>query len=327
MDSTKNKDYIDQLDALLEGPSVESDAHSPSGASSFRVLLAITDDDLAPAATAVVHALHEGLRASPSVLYVIEVGPAIPEAAAVAVSLQEELRNPRSRAKQEAQMRSVLHIDSGAPATWPFSIDVGIVAGSIIAQAQRTGADMVVMGLNRHAAISRMMGNDTVREVMTLGGVPVLAVRPQLVALPRRVVVAVDFSQASIRAAHLARRLLEDHGSMHLLFVEPAMLDNKSESTEGMRLIQTRGVEAAFAQLVSELKPSPGMTIATIVRRGNPMAEISRFCEEVRPDLVALGSQRHRFLDRLLLGSVARSVAADGRWSTLVTPPTRAARS
>jgi nucleotide-binding universal stress UspA family protein len=109
--------------------------------------------------------------------------------------------------------------------------------------------------------------------------------------------------------------------------VEPAILGSKSESAEGMRLIQAKGVEAAFAQLVSELKPSAGMTIATIVRRGNPMAEISRFCEEVGPDLVALGSQRHRFLDRLLLGSVARSVAADGRWSTLVTPPTRAARS
>jgi len=325
MDHTAKKDHIDELDALLEGQSVGQGDNLAGRVPSFPVLLAITDDDLAPAATALVHALHERRGASPSVLYVIEVGPSIPEAAAVAVSLQEELNNPRSRAKQEAEMRSVLHIDSGAPAAWPFSIDVGIVAGSIIAQAQRADADMVVMGLARHATIGRAMGRDTVREVMALGGVPVLAVRPQLVTLPRRVVVAVDFSQASIRAAHLARRLVDEHGSMHLLFVEPAFLDNKSESTEGMRLIQARGVEAAFAQLVSELKPSAGMTIATIVRRGNAMAEISRFCEELGPDLVAVGSQRHRFLDRLLLGSVARSVAADGRWSTLVTPPARPA--
>jgi nucleotide-binding universal stress UspA family protein len=322
--TSTRKDYIDELDALLEGSSVDPGTHTSRGTAGFRVLLAITDDDLAPAATAVARALHERRRGSPSVLYVLEVGAAMPEAAAVMVTLQEELSNPRTRAKQEADMRAVLHIDSGSPAAWPFDIDVGPVAGSIIAAARKQDADMVVMGLNRHATVGRMMGRDTVREVMTLGGVPVLAVRPQLAGLPARVVVAVDFSRASIRAARLARRLVDEHGSMHLLFVEPAMLDNKSESTEGMRLIQARGVEAAFAQLVSELKADPGMTIATIVRRGSPVAEISRFCEELGPDLVAVGSQRHRFLDRLLLGSVARSVAADGRWSTLVTPPERA---
>jgi nucleotide-binding universal stress UspA family protein len=183
------------------------------------------------------------------------------------------------------------------------------------------------MGLNRHAAISRAIGNDTVREVIALGGIPVLAVRPQLMNLPKHVVVAVDFSRASIRAAHLARRLIEEHGSMHLLFIESVMLNGTSESTEGLRLIQTKGLATAFEQLISELEPTAGMTIDTVVRRGNPMEEIARYCEEIEPDLVAIGSQRRRFLDRLLLGSVARSIAGNGRWSILVTPPQRAERA
>ena len=324
---TAKKDYIDQLDALLEDPSVQRKAEPPEAAVEFGVLVAITDDDLAPPVTAVARALQERRNARPSVLYVIEISASVPEASAVAVVLEDELRDPRIRAKQEGEMRAVLHIDGGALAAWPFGIAVGSVAPTVVEHAKREGAEMIVMGLNRHAVVGRVIGKDTVREVMALGGVPVLAVRPPLTTLPKRIVVAVDFSRASVRAAHLARRLVDEHGSMHLLFVESGVLGGTSESAEGQQLIQAKGLEAAFNQLVSELKPLAGMTIDTVVRKGAAMAEITRFCEKIEPDLVAVGSQRHRFLDRLLLGSVARSVAADGRWSTLVTPPARAERA
>lgn len=314
MDRAVKKDYVDQLDALLEAPS--------------DVLVAVTDDDLGLAAIGVARALQQRRGASPSLLYVIEIGPSLPEAAVVAATLEEELRNPRTRAKQEASMRSILHADTGNEAVWPFSIAVGSVATTLVEHARREGAELIVMGLNRHAVIGRVMGKDTVREVMTLGGVPVLAVRQPLMTLPTRVVVAVDFSRASIRAARLARRLIDENGTMHLLFVEPVVPNGSSESTEGMQLIQAKGVDAAFDQLVSELEPARGVKIDTLVRRGgNPSTEITRFCEETGPDLVAVGSQRHGFLDRLLLGSVARSIAADGRWSVLVTPPAKAESS
>ncbi|MEO9250925.1 MAG: universal stress protein [Gemmatimonadaceae bacterium] len=60
-----------------------------------------------------------------------------------------------------------------------------------------------------------------------------------------------------------------------------------------------------------------------VLKGGNPPAEIMRFCDNIRPDLIAVGSQRNRFLDRLSLGSAARMIAADERWSGLVTPPMR----
>jgi nucleotide-binding universal stress UspA family protein len=291
-----------------------------------RVLVAITDDDLAPAVIAFTRALEDRRGAKPSALYVIEVGVAVPDVAMIAVAMEEELQNPEARAKREAEMRAVLHIGQGAPAAWPFGIEVGMVASTIVDSAQKKGAELIVMGLNRHAAVSRAIGNDTVREVMTLGGVPVLAIRPQLMSLPKRIVVAVDFSHASIRAAHLARSLIDDSGVMHLLFVESAVLTDTSGGDDGLRLIQEKGVEAAFKHLVRELEPTAGMTIDTVIRKGNPMREIPRYCEEIEADLIAVGSQRHRFLDRMLLGSVAKSIAADGRWSTLVTPPVKAAR-
>ena len=287
----------------------------------MKLLLAITDDDLAPSTTAVAAALQKERDAKPSVVFVIEIGASVPEAAMVAAEVEEELRNPQALAKQVAEMRPVLHLDAGAAATWPFEIAVGAVGREIVETAQTKGSDLIVMGLNRHAAMSRAIGNDTVREVMTIGGVPVLAVRPQLTGLPARIVIAVDFSRASIRAARLARQIADDNCTMHLLFVESDSPRETTESTEGLQLIRSKGVDDAFRDLIQVLDPAPGMTIDTRVRTGKPVEEITRFCEEIQPDLVAAGSQHHRFLDRLLLGSVARSIAAQGRWSVLVTPP------
>ena len=289
----------------------------------MNLLLAITDDDVAPAAKAVVEALQKERNANPSVVYVIEIGASVPEAAMVVAQFEEELNNPEALAKRIGEMRPVLHLDSGAAAEWPFEITVGAVGREVVEAAQTKRSDLIVMGLNRHAAVSRAMGNDSVREVMAIGGVPVLAVRPQLTGLPASVVIAVDFSRASVRAARLACQIAADNCSMHLLFIESDSPRETTESTEGLQLIQSKGVDDAFRDLIRALDLPAGMTVDTKVRRGKPVEEITRFCEEIEPDLVAVGSQHHRFLDRLFLGSVARSIAAEGRWSMLVTPPER----
>ena len=289
----------------------------PAHDGTMKLLLAITNDDLAPAATAVAAAIQHERNARPSVVYVIEIGPSVPEAA----MLVGQLDDPQALAREAVGMRPVLHIDQGAAASWPFEIAVGSVAQEVVEAAQREEVDLIVMGLSRHSTVGRAIGNDTVREVMTIGGVPVLAVRPELTALPRRVVIAVDFSRASIRAAQLVRRLVDDNCSVHLLFVESDSPRETTESAEGLQLIRSRGVDDAFAELIRTLDAPPGMTIAANVRQGKPVAEITRFCEEIAPDLVAVGSQHHRFFDRLLLGSVGKAIAGDGRWSVLVTPP------
>src|SRR6185312_16462098 len=115
--SSPGKDYIDQLDALLEDPSVPHEAFTGSGG--FGVLVALTEDKLAASATAVARALGERRGARPAALYVIEIGTSVPEAAMVIVSLEEELQNPRTRERQTLEMRKTLHLDRGPVAEWP----------------------------------------------------------------------------------------------------------------------------------------------------------------------------------------------------------------
>ena len=324
MNST-TRDYIDELDALLDDTSGGSEPLVSDALLGFHMLVALTDDDRAAATTEVARALKEHKDAVPSVVYVIEVSASVPEATLVTVELEDELRNVEQRAVTEARMKTVLHLDVGDEATWPFKIEVGNVADVVTERAKTQGAELIVMGLNRHAAVSRAIGRDTVRQVMGVAGVPVLAVRDSLLGLPKRVVAAVDFSRASIRAAGLARRLIADGGEMHLLFVDPGVVDSGSESSDGARLIKSKGVDAALSELRDVLESDGKVTIhTTVLHNGNPAAEIIRFCEKLSPDLVTIGSQRHRFLDRMLLGSTARAIAATGKWSVLVTPPLRA---
>ena len=313
------KDYMDELDALVEEPSASS--VSLTGSREFGVLLALTDDELADSVVAVTRALYERRDAGPSALYVIEVGTSVPEAAVVIVSIEEDLQDPRIRERETSVMRKRLGLDRGPSAAWPLTLAAGNVARVVAEHAERSGARMVVLGLNRHGTTGRLMGKDTVRSVMGISSVPVLAVRPELKDLPKRIVVPVDFSRASIRAAHLARRIVDEHGTMHLIFVEPSRSQARTESEEAFDLIHARGVEAAFSELVAELWPSVGVKIDAVVRRGSPVAEITRFAEESGADLIAIGSQRHPFLDRLRFGSVVKAIAADARWSVLVTPP------
>ncbi|HXC26131.1 MAG TPA: universal stress protein, partial [Gemmatimonadaceae bacterium] len=81
------------------------------------------------------------------------------------------------------------------------------------------------------------------------------------------------------------------------------------------------GIDVAFTQIIAALAPTPGMTITPVRRVGAPVLELTAACEALQPDLFAIGSQRHPFIERVRLGSVAAAMAKDGRWSMLVTPP------
>lgn len=291
--------------------------------SRFGLLVALTDDQRAPAASEVAQAIAHHKNATPNVVYVIEIGVSIPEAAMVAVTLEAVLREPETRAAQEAKMREVLGLDVGERAAWPFSIEVGDVAAIVTADAVSRGAELIVMGLNRHAALGRVMGRDTARQVMARSTVPVLGVRDSLAGLPKRIVVAMDFSSASIRAARMARRLAADGGEIHMIFVESEIPGHASEALEVQRLIRREGVRAVFAHLCDELTGNGGVVLSSnVVASADTPGEVLHFCEKVKPDVIALGSQRRRLLGRLGMGSTAGAIANDGRWSVLVAPPT-----
>lgn len=307
-------------------PSTDQRAE-PVGATEapFPVLVAVTDDGFAPAAVHLAEALAGQRHATPRLVYVIELNMyATPEASLGFAALSEELLDATSRERTEARLRANLHLDTGPASGWPFDIELGSSASCIVQRARLTGAQLIIMGLHTHGVVGRAMGNDTLREVMAMSGVPVFGTVQMCRTLPKRIVVGVDFSHASLRAARLARRVLADDGSMYLVFVTRDRGDRLSEAEEAQRLIESHGVQGAFDELVHSLAPAPGMLIAPVSCVGDPAAELKRVSETIEPDLLAVGTQRRPLIERMRLGSVATSMVHDGRWSVLVVPPTEA---
>jgi nucleotide-binding universal stress UspA family protein len=116
---------------------------------------------------------------------------------------------------------------------------------------------------------------------------------------------------------------MDQHGIMILAYVEPRRGTHDPEYAGGVRTVQAAGVEVSFEQVINELAPTAGMSITHTTLRGDPVEELKTLAEKVNPDLVAIGSQRHGWLERLLLGSVTSAMVRDGRWSMLVVPPAR----
>ena len=80
----------------------------------------------------------------------------------------------------------------------------GDPATTIARVAHDANAAMIVSGLGRHSVMDRLFGDETALRLIRVSAVPVLAVTSKFIQAPRRIVVAIDFSETSLRAARHA---------------------------------------------------------------------------------------------------------------------------
>jgi nucleotide-binding universal stress UspA family protein len=228
--------------------------------------------------------------------------------------------DPELCAEQEIA-RQLASCSSGAE-NWTRETVVGSPADEIARIAQARNADLIVMGLRPHAFLDRVFRDETALTVMRRAGVPVLAVTPLLRQLPRRIVVGIDFSRASISAAHAAMGLLDDGGELLLAYVEPPA-DPHPEASKSYRVMYTEGLLAALARLRTELVSRTDVTIETVVLRGAPSATLLSLAARTDADVIAVGSQRHSIARRAFVGGVTTTLARAASRSLLVIPPDR----
>jgi nucleotide-binding universal stress UspA family protein len=205
---------------------------------------------------------------------------------------------------------------------WPRETAVGAPASEIVRLAERYGSDLIVLGLRSHAFLDRMFRDETALSVMRHANVPVLAVTPLLTRLPKRIAVAIDFSRASIAAARAALQLVDDGGSLMLVYVEPPVEPHSPEE-EGYATIYAQGVAAAFSRLRQELTSRADVRLETIVLHGGVAPALLSFAQRAEVDVIAVGSQRHSIARRAVVGSVTSALARAAGCSLFVIPPGR----
>ena len=289
---------------------------APDAGAPFQLLLALDDDSVARAAVRVTASLARECGAVPTVVKVIELGLYLtPESLPELANAHELILAADTNHEYRDELLCRVATLAGHPVHWRAELDVGCDVRCIVHRAEAIGAQLIVMGLEHHGAFRRALVGDTVRQVITSCIAPVLAVTKSLEGLPGHIVVGMDFTPSSIRAAHWARKILAGDGLLELVYVDSgSSVPGTTVATDGI-------LDEKLEALIRELALGPMMRAAVVRRRGFAADQLCTYAREVGADLIALGSHRYKFFERLQMGSVSTAVVHNAQCSVLVTPP------
>lgn len=217
---------------------------------------------------------------------------------------------------------------------WPIAIHFGDPAKTIARVASERDATMIVVGSGKHGAFDRLPGGERALHVLRAASCPVLAVAPGSVALPRTVIVGMDFSPASVRAARAALLLVAEGGLLVLVHVRDAIdfsqLRAASEVSahgyetllERWRIRAESAAAALFTRVRGELRPyaAHGITLETQTRTGDVLEELLGAAEDKGAQMIAVGTNGPGVVERFFVGSIATEVLRHSGRSVLIAP-------
>jgi nucleotide-binding universal stress UspA family protein len=135
---------------------------------------------------------------------------------------------------------------------------------------------------------------------------------------PARIVVAVDFSETSLRAARLAIQIAASSATIYLAHVAPR--DSMLHEWNGWGATYKNDAGDALHKLREQLRVPSGMVTQRVVLQGDPATELLAFATSVNADLIASGSHGHGFVARMLVGSVTTRILRCSTCSVLCVP-------
>ncbi|MFT3925183.1 MAG: universal stress protein [Myxococcales bacterium] len=132
--------------------------------------------------------------------------------------------------------------------------------------------------------------------------------------LPKKILVAHDFSEPANRALAFASDLADQVGaSLDVMHVHPDIYDGHSDPTLGLPWPAPEQLERYLRFLDTELdRAVRGVVgdhvVTRHVVRGEPAKRIASMAREIGADVVCLGSTGKGAVERMLLGSVSQRV-------------------
>lgn len=206
-----------------------------------------------------------------------------------------------------------------------LEIRPGRPAVVLAAVAAARDAELIVLGGKHRGTLGRWLAGSTAHDLLRLGGQPVLVTGPGA-RLPRRVLAAVDLSDAATATITSAQRFAELFQAELLVLhvVETASLVPGAVVLPGAVLddeLVLRSAEQWFDATIWPLVRY-GKVDRRIVR-GQVTPTVRAQTAKWGADVVVLGSHGRNWVDRLLLGSTTERLIADLPTSLLVVPAAR----
>jgi nucleotide-binding universal stress UspA family protein len=217
----------------------------------------------------------------------------------------------------------------------PMEGSVGVTVGcghpadQILALAESSGADLIVMSTHGRGGVSRLWLGSVADQCLRHAHVPLLLTRPQpsgqlsgdRAFLPNRVVVPLDGTDGAERALGEATRLA-------VTFRVPIALVRVIDCERGADRPRPDAAAAlaaarAYLNAVSTRLRGRGVPVTAVAIPDRHPA--STIIAEAAADMIVMATHARTGLERALLGSVADKVSRGARGAVVLVPPRKAA--
>ncbi|MFI9005748.1 universal stress protein [Actinosynnema sp. NPDC053489] len=210
-----------------------------------------------------------------------------------------------------------------APVPTDAALVTGPVGPGVAAEAERRRADLVVVGAHGAHWLRDVFLGSTAELVAEVSPVPVLLVKGFTGADYAAVLVAVDASVRSFRAARLGVALTRAprYALLHAVTVlgENLLRLNGADdhAVDRLRRGQLAVARSEVERFAGELAPAPA---EVLVEPGRPEEVVSALAARRGADLVVVGVERGAGLRHALIGSVSRHAMRGAPCDVLVVP-------
>ena len=285
-----------------------------------RILCPVDFSDCSRHALEQAVALGRECRAPVVVLHAFAVAPVTDR---IIVGAPVVLEPARASSEMRDALRSELarfvgSVDAGG-AVVQLDIREGDPIDAIVRDGVATNADLIVMGTHGRSGMDRLMMGSVAESVLRKAPCPVLTVPPRAESAASlafaRILCAVDFSPASLRALQYAGELAPAIGAdlCALNVVELMTGDGdgmREEIVDPATDYRQAFRQAALERLEAVVPAALGddRNIRHMVAIGRADREIVRIAEHEHSDVIVLGVDARSAADLLLFGSTAQHV-------------------
>jgi nucleotide-binding universal stress UspA family protein len=235
-----------------------------------------------------------------------------------------EARRTHAKGRLEAEVRRWLGCHKRS---CRIDIGVGEAAGAIAARARALDIDLVVTARHQLRAFAHLFTPTTLGRLLQRIERPVLVVGNPNQSPYRRVLMPVDFTNASAARIRFAAAFLPD-ARLHLLhackrrfqdFVAPlSSAFSKEEGVTSSGLIGRRP-ERAFSRLIETLGLAERRPVVT-VEAGDPMVLVKRELARQKTDLLVMGAPVRSGMEHMRIGSAAQTALESNSCDVLFLP-------
>ena len=195
---------------------------------------------------------------------------------------------------------------------------------AITLQADAIAADLLVLGARGEGFLRQLMLGSTASRLLRKTRHPVLIVKQAPHETYRRVLVAIDFSPASLAALHLVRALLPDAALVLLHAVEIPFAGKMQYANVDPDIIQRYRIQAQLEGMqklrdLAQRESLPEAETQLLALHGNAPQLILEQEQEQDCDLIVVGKRGVNMLEALLLGSTTEHVLMEAQGDVLVS--------